>query len=277
MATVGFMGFFAKRPAKVRFKELLEDGLNRDRTLGIDNFPRKVNRFVGALLAWLFLQTTITANQITITMLVLYYAGLTLVALGGFWVALLGFGIVLFGDTLDLADGIVGRRNIADGLRKNTKDRFRVVLLAGYHQEGTPALILFALSIYYMFHTADIIVFLIGCLGALFEIKTFHLFRLRDWIILRSDLGDQYKSVRETKNIFAESPVKQTILKLVSFPLRYLLFGGIVGVALSKTNLVVLKLILLFYGIYVPLRFLAFFAYNYIQFKKIEDSRAEKQ
>ncbi len=262
-----------RRPGpRVKFRELLADGLARDRKLGLNDIPRKVNRFIGAALAWAFLQTTITANQVTLLMLLLYYAGLIIVALGDFRTALIGFALVFFGDTLDLADGIVGRRNIADGLRKNTKDRFRVVLLAGYHHEGTPGLVLFALAVHSLLNGGATPVFILGALAALFETKTFHLFRLRDWIILRSDLTEQYKGVRETKNIFAESAGKQKLLKLASFPLKYLILIGLAALLFRQ-----LDAALVFYGIYVPLRFLAFFAYNYLQFKRIEDSRPDRK
>lgn len=260
-----------RRVPRVKFAELFRDGLDRDKKLGLNNLPRKMNRLIGSALAWIFLQTTITANQVTILLLISYYVGVTLLALGGYRTALVGIALILFGDALDLADGIVGRRNLADGLRKNKTDRFRVGLLASEHHEGTPGLVLLALSINYLLASGDIPIAIIGFVGALFEAKTFHLFRLRDYLVLRSDLRDSYADVKDTKHIFAESPAKQMMVKFLSFPLFYLVFIVLAALLFGQV-----KWALLLYGIYIPLRFLAFFIYVYIRFKKLEDSRAEK-
>jgi hypothetical protein len=268
-----------RRPGpRVKFLELLRDGLNRDKYLNKTNPYHKLNRFIGSTLAWFFLQTTITANQVTISLLVSYYIGLTIISVAGFlkgsffWWVIAGFAFIFLGDMLDLADGIVGRRNIADGIRKNKIDRFRVILLAAEHHEGMPALVLIAVSINYVLATGDLLPFILGALAGVFEAKTFHLLRLRDFLMIRFDQKDAFGGIRsDTKYIFAESSLKKKLIELSSTPLKYLVLIALISFIFNQT-----KWILIFYGLFISLRFLAFYGYTYLRFKQIEDSRVEE-
>jgi hypothetical protein len=264
------------RKPKVHFMELLRDGFARDKRIGMKGPARKVLRFIGITLAWFFLQFTITANQVTIGLLVSYYLGMTIVAVGGFWIALIGVAVILFGDALDLADGIVGRRNIADGIRKNKLDRFRVILLAAEHHEGMPALLLLAFSIHYVLHPVTFfltptLVFILGTLGAVFEAKTFHALRLRDFLMIRSDQKEIYGGTSDTKYIFAGGSWKKKLVDITSLPMKYVLTINTIALVVGQLHWVIV-----FYGLYIPVRFIGFFGYTYLQFKKIEDSRVDE-
>lgn len=211
--------------------------------------------------------TPITANQVTILAVLSLVLSAIPFALGGFWYGLLGVFLLYLGELWDYVDGPIARI-------KKMSSRLPCHLLTHFYHQGSLSLIFIGLGLGVFRLTGDSIYVYAGFLGSFFHLFTVYVLELKMALLLEYEY-DHFKEVHDGSKAFvsSKSKLQNLLFKMFVFPVARMREIIFISILFGLFNLPVLNWLVLFYGIFLPVRGVLFFAYTYWNFKKFEEKK----
>jgi hypothetical protein len=207
----------------------------------------------------IFLFLHLTANQITILGIIFSYVAAGLLAFGNLYYAIAAILFLYLGEITDYSDGTMARI-------RNSVTRLQSDLLCHFYHQGGYALLYFGLGLGLFRITGNVLYIVFGCFGTIGHLTSSYLFETKE-ALLREH---HHKSVEgkinvQMGNVGAESKLKQRILKLFVFPVKYVRSILLLFLLIGKLDWLVI-----FYGLFLPFRALIFFTSTFLFFKAEE-------
>lgn len=216
-------------------------------------------RWISIYLAWIFQKVPITPNQISL----LGHVSLILAAIffipGKFIYSIVAVILMNFSILCDYLDGSLARI-------KNRTSIFVANFLDRMLHELFPCFIFIGISIGLTISRANGIYFLLGVIAWVSVLSNSYLFQLKNFILMR--YAHQRITEGNFDKTFVEKPFQMAMLKIFTFPMKYLRFITLVFVLLNM-----LHVYLIFYALFLPFRTFVYYVFMYHNFNKMDKER----
>jgi len=214
-------------------------------------------RWISIPFVKLLLYTPITANQITLIGVLFVVFSVIPFSEGSLIYGFVGVLFLFLGQFGDALDGPVAR------CKKQLSELPCHYLTHFYHQ-GAVSFIFVGIGLGVFRNTSALIYLYAGFMAGFFHLLTVYIFELRTALLLEYD-HNKFKKVHDGSKIFIQSKFQRFVLNIFVFPVIH-----IKGIILLSYLFGVVDWLILFFGLFLPLRALLFFYNNYWNLKKFE-------
>lgn len=219
-------------------------------------FYAHLMRHLAIPFTWLFLLLNLTANQVTILGIIAGYVATYFLTIGHFWCSLVAVLLLYFGEVTDYSDGTIAR---IKGLVKGDESRLQSDLLCHFYHQGAYSLIYLGIGIGLFNAVGNYMYIVLGALAGIGFMTTAYIFEMKHALLREY----RHESVEGKKNVQMgsvgiDSKLKKLMLDMFVFPVKNIREILFIFVILQR-----LDIMLIFYGIFLPLRALIFFASTY--------------
>jgi CDP-alcohol phosphatidyltransferase-like enzyme len=248
---------------KVTIKEIREQAAIRDKTLEL-SFLEKTFRKISIYLAKPVLRFPISANMVTFVSVL---AGI--IAAGFFTVMnpislIIGTLFIFFGEFLDTLDGLIARC-------KKQVTKLQSTYLGSLFHEVSTAFIYAGLGVGMFRFTGNPIFMYLGFSATASQLLTVYLLQLREKVIYKFSEAVKDKDIHhDPSRIGIKTKEQNFLLKIFTVPMIKIREITVVFVILFAFGYNFFPLYLYFYGIFLTLRVILFFAHGYMSLKKME-------
>lgn len=229
----------------MKIKDIKKDAFKRS----YKSFHDKVYRWPGIILAKLLLYTPITANQVTVLGSLVIYIAAALFAVGKFWYSALAIFLLFMGEVIDYTDGNIARARKAVTVLQST------FLCKLYHAFSLPV-IFTGIGYGTYLNTHNIIYLLAGFSASFFQLMISGIEYLKYFIAEKYIAGKTEGKNSEKRNNFES---------LIRAPFTYLKAILIIALVFNRFDW-----LLIFYGIFTPVKLLLFFVSTFMTLKRLE-------
>ena len=233
---------------KLNLKEIKDKAFNKKFSdhLCLDT---KLFRYVGIPLVWILQYTFITPNMISMLGILSIYASAILFGLNKPIAALI---LLFVAELCDHSDGTLART-------KNKTTEFQSLFLEGIYHFVTIPLVFLGLG-FYTNH------YILGILACVFQFITHLIYEYNIRILtLKTDLKKDFKA-KKAKYHFVKNESQRFIMNVLKWPMTYLKY-----IILLSYLFNVLDLMIIFYGLFVPLKAIIIFVKIYLSFGEMEE------
>ena len=254
----------------MKFKDILKGpAASRDAEQGYTSFKFKIYEFISAIFVKILIYTPVTPNQVTILSALFPMLGAFFFGFGVFWFSLAGIACLYLGELMDAIDGTLARcTKKCSKLQSN-------ILANLYHSSSYPFLFL-GIGYGVFVQTSNANYLLLGALAAVFQMATAFLRFLKNTIILKNPefFKQKKKLLYESKEegLFSvDKGLKGFILSAFEAPMKHLRMVIVITVILNYFfTFGWLRLFVVFYGVFTPIKAVGFTYTIYRSFKRIE-------
>lgn len=213
----------------------------------------KIYRWPGIVLAKLLLYTPITANQVTVLGVLVIYLSAALFAVGKFWYYVAAIFLLFMGEVIDYTDGNIAR------VRKCVTVLQSTFLCKLYHAFSLP-IIFTGIGFGVYRNTGNLGYLLLGFSASFFQLMITGVEYLRNFI------KEKYLPPKALhKRVIKQKKFVALAEPLIRAPLEYLKEILIMALIFNKFTW-----LLIFYGIFTPIKLILFLVVEFTNFKKLE-------
>lgn len=239
------------------FKKIKEVVFSRSRQNKERKLYNKVLRWLSIPFTKLFLYTPISANQMTLIAVLLTMGSAIPFAFGGLKYGLIGVLLLYLGELGDYVDGPIARC-------KGQTSRLPCHFLTHFYHQGALSLIFIGLGLGVFRFTGNLIFVYAGFLGGFFHLFTVYVFELRMALLLEYEYR-KFKKVHDGSKIFIKNKLQRLGLQIFVFPVAH-----VRSIILICFLFGVVDWLVLFYGVFLSLRAILFFARSYFGLKRLD-------